>query len=405
VIDGSAPCRFDHDSMSRAKQDQSGTRPRRKPRTAPPRRAQEWFLFCDEAGNAGSNWLDTGQPYHVAAGWLVRGSRRSAFEGVIQHAVDGSQAPELKGATLLRRASGVRTILDVFGRLGKLAMPFYVIADRSFCLAGKAVEAFLDPVTNPAAGWLPTGAFSRRQAVWETISGLPEACLVTFAKAYREPTPEGFREAATGIASALRLVADVDPDLVTSFEAAALNAAKICAYETHDSAEAAHGLVTALNAPLFLHLVKKADRVMEMHDGAKMVVVHDEIARFDRVFARALRNVTVPANASAEFRGLDGEFVRIGIRNVARFEVSPSSTSFGVQAADLLATSVARLCRDAREGRAWSDELRELAESTLPALIAETDDNDTPFAGMMGHQDSLARILMPLFDKTRTSQT
>lgn len=384
--------------MSRPKQNKSGSRRSRKPsRPRPtPRPPREWFLFCDEAGNAGSNWLDAAQPYHVAAGWLVRASKRSAFEAVLRDASVGRQAGELKGATLLRRPSGVQLVIDIVRQLGQHSMPFFVMADRRFCIAGKAVEAFLDPVTNPAAGWLPTGAFHRRQAVWETVSEVPADVLDDFARAYRVPTPEAFSNSAAAIACALR-AARGDSRLVDAFEGAAQNASAICAYETHDSEDYAHGVITALNAPLFLHLVKKADRVLEAYDGARMVVVHDEIARFDRVFARALRSVTVPIGSAAEYRGLDGELVRIGVRNVAGFEVSSSDAALGVQAADLLAASVARLARDARDGREWSTELSELATLTLPALLVEHDGEDPPFAGMLGHRDSLGQILLPLF--------
>jgi hypothetical protein len=381
--------------MSRPWQRKSGGRPKKKARPRPLRHERQWFLFCDESGNAGSNWLDVEQPFHVAAGWLVAGRDRDEFEAVVSSALEESQAPELKGSTLLRRERGIVTVIGVIERLHGLGLPLFIVADRAFCVAGKAVDTFLDPFTNPAAAWLPTGALRRRQDVWETVSALPVNALNDFATAYRSPTPDAFRAAAGGLARALRDARAPD-ELVRGFEGAVLLADSICEAETFDAA-GGHGLATALNAPVFLHLVKKAERLLESmplaHPLAELAIIHDNVARVDRVLADALKTLSVPTNRSAEYVGLDGELVRLGVKHVARFEVSDSRAVPGIQAADLLATSVAKLAREARANGEWPGALGALGSLIMPALIGD----DPALAGMLGHRDRIAEVLRPLF--------
>lgn len=380
------------------RQKKSGSpRKTKKPARARPPRTGKWLLYCDEAGNAGSNWLDTAQPYHVEAGWLVGPSNRAAFQSAIEDAATQTQAGELKGSTLLRRPSGVATIVRLLKKLGASGgLPFFIIADRRFCIAGKAVDTFLDPSTNPAAEWLPTSACHRRQDVWEIVSALPDEALATFAEAYRAPSPEGFENAIRALVDGLR-AADAGTALINSFQAALPHAAAICQRETHASVDSSHGVATALNTPVFFHLVKKADRFMDTKKGHQMVVVHDEIRSFEDALRRTVEILSFPAGATPEYVGHDSELVRLGVQNVARFETAASSSVQGLQAADLLASSVARLARDLRHGRSWSDELHELAHLILPALMTENDDESPLFAGMLAHRDEIARLLAPVF--------
>ncbi len=357
----------------------------------------DWILYCDEAGNAGPNYWDREQPYHVSAGWLVSPDAHGAFENAIREACARTRAGELKGANLLRRPRGIRTIVRLFQELAATGcLPLFIIADRRFCVAGKAVETFLDPVTNPAAAWLPTGAVARRHGVWEVVAQLPDSALQVFAEAYREPSTDGFCAALHALVSALR-AAQAPRRLIITFEEAEPHLPRITQYETHGSELASHGVETALNAPVFFHLVKAADRFIEiMHPAERMVVVHDEIRAFAAVLERTVRALTVAADVSPEFIGLDGEMVRLGVKQVAGFRVESSANVPGLQAADLLASSVARLARDVRNGRPWSAELLELASITLPLLLSEDDGVPPMLAGMLADRGHIAELLVPL---------
>ena len=73
--------------------------------------------------------------------------------------------------------------------------------------------------------------------------------------------------------------------------------------------------------------------------------------------------------------------------------VGDSQAIPGIQAADLLATSVTRLAREARANGEWPGELHSLGSLVMPALLGD----EPPLTGMLGHRDGIAKVLLPLF--------
>jgi len=95
---------------------------------------------------------------------------------------------------------------------------------------------------------------------------------------------------------------------------------------------------------------------------------------------------------------VDERNVRFGLRNVSSFRTEGSASNPGLQAADLLASTVARLVREVHFTKPWTPEMQRLALSTLPALM----EDDPLFAGALAHRDTLGKMLLPMFKRLST---
>nr|WP_295902192.1 DUF3800 domain-containing protein [uncultured Bdellovibrio sp.] len=109
--------------------------------------------FVDESGNSGANYLDANQPYFILAGWLLFDSNIDAVEDAIlkwEKSLN-SQAGEVKGANLVKRIKGRKSIIELLKILSSLdALPVYSIMEKRFGLCAKFVESIFDSYYNPA---------------------------------------------------------------------------------------------------------------------------------------------------------------------------------------------------------------------------------------------------------------
>lgn len=106
----------------------------------------------------------------------------------------------------MKSTSGQECVADFLrAALDAGCEPIWSAAEKQYCVAAKIVETFFDPVTNPAAGWLPTGANADRQKVAEIFNSLSLAFLKPFLDAYREPSQDSLRSAANALYNAMRL--------------------------------------------------------------------------------------------------------------------------------------------------------------------------------------------------------
>ena len=80
------------------------------------------WIFCDESGNSGPNYLETESPFLLVGGFIVSGvTRRKTAEKIVTHFVDSLRLQanaEPKFRTVWR---GVRKeiVLHMFQELGK----------------------------------------------------------------------------------------------------------------------------------------------------------------------------------------------------------------------------------------------------------------------------------------------
>jgi len=351
-------------------------------------------LFVDESGNAGPNYLDDEQPFHVAAGFLVAQANLTTFRDAIKTTLRAGE----KGAQLMKSPDGQRRAIDIIKRIGAArGTPFFVIMDRRFAISGKMVDVFLDPFHQDAVDWLPTSALQERQRITERLSDMLSTTILNdFAKAYKAPAVGEFERSLRDIIACLQ--SHGDARLVTAFNGALRHVAAIVKSETYGDAATTHGQWASLNVPALAHLLRHVDRVMDSRSGL-FDVVHDRQEQFRLLFERLTTALSDVDADVVEVRVPDGTTYRGIYRNLNSFCTCNSASEVALQAADVLASSIARLARVATQShREWTDELQQLALMTLPALMDDCPIGGAPpFASIYAHERTTAALLTRMF--------
>jgi hypothetical protein len=349
-------------------------------------------FYVDEAGNAGINYLDEEQPFHVAAGIIVANEQRDELRAVYkQHCGRG---PEIKAAKRLGSNRGRRVIAETLQSLGALgAVPFFVVMDRKFSLVGKLIDIFLDPEHHDAVDWLPTHAIQMRNEITEALyEHLSAEVLSAFAIAYRVPSEDGFRQVLDMVIE--QLEARGDRRLSTAFIGAREAVARIVEWETYGDANGKHSDWAALNLPALTHLTRMADRYMTFRD-ARYSVIHDRNVQFAKMFTHSVSTISLPEYATPDWVLPDGTVYRVAFTHLDDFSMLDSRDEPLLRAADMLASTVSRVAREALRSPTSNDPtFAPLAKLTMPALM-ETDEYDNPtFAGAYAHRRVTAAMIM-----------
>lgn len=346
-------------------------------------------LFADESGSAGINYLDSGQPFHVAAGFLIACEHLAAAEAVVR-----TEFPrgEVKGKDLMGTPAGRRRAARVIqGMAQSRAFLFFIIMERRLSIAGRLVEVFLDPAHQDAVDWLPIGNMAQRQAVAERLLELlPTENLDLFARSYRNPDTDGFRAVLQAVIKSLTTRGE--DHLARSFAGAMDRVDTVLKAERYGANQLEHAQSVSLNLPAFMHLIKKVDMAMDAWRSkvpcATFQVVHDRQLQFEEAFERGIASALPPAPIPIDYRLPNGRPYRQHLQNFDSMSFADSSTVPMLQAADVLASCVRRTLFEVSSGK--SDQVDgELAMLTLPALL---DGEDTSYAGIYASQKSLEAL-------------
>lgn len=128
------------------------------------------YLFFDESGNTGTNWLDKNQPYYVYGGWLVKEEKKEDAEKAIKKIFSSSNARELKSSYILeKKRPEFKQLMDVF--LFKInAIPVFGVADKRYMVAAKIIETFFDYAYNPNINEYLTHPSDLKKALADIVS-------------------------------------------------------------------------------------------------------------------------------------------------------------------------------------------------------------------------------------------
>ncbi len=133
---------------------------------------------------------------------------------------------------------------------------------------------------------------------------------------------------------------------------------------------------------------------MDANSGT-LDVIHDETLEFEGVFRRFIDTTSIPGARVADIRVPNGNVYRAVLRNLRSFETRNSILDPALQAADVLAASVAKVARVARTPNSvWSHEMQRLAELTMPPLLMREE--GVPFAAFSGHSSTFSAIVANL---------
>lgn len=299
-------------------------------------------VYLDESGNDGPNYVSVSEPFYVLAGWIVPDARNvDASVLMEQFRQDHSpQSHDLKFRMFRRKPYLLCEQMTKLGTLG--LVPVFVLAEKRYCISGKIVETFLDPYyCQKLRSQFGFDLAAKREIANTLYERLPIDVLNTFAAAYREPNHEGLKLCLASVVDACRT--HINTELAQLMLGSENRLSEIAAAEVHAVDVFGKGSAT-INAPCLISMAMLLEQIGREKHMACRRLVHDEQGPyqtdFERIF-RAFQN----GNEEERFQ-LEGMDVPFGaIRTIDNLEFQQSHHQPLVQAADLLAGSIAHLAK------------------------------------------------------------
>lgn len=296
-------------------------------------------FYCDESGNSGGNYLDPQQPFYVLAGWLIEKDKRFKVDNVINkyRALHFQEKSELKGSEILKSTHGQKTVNDLFHEIGQTGcVPFFIIAEKKYCISGKIVEAFLDSEHNekilPVFSWM-NGV---KKSIAEIIYHDCPQSLINFAQAHNNPTIESIRIAQDTLINELNINGHFE--IANAVSGSSNYLGDILWEETHSMTAMPQKAMHSLNLPTFtsfIQILEKFSRKVNIH---KLRFYHDETKQFEEAYPEAFnwyRN-----GKEATFALENGTEIISGFSKIKTFKMINSKGNLMIQLADLLASFI-----------------------------------------------------------------
>lgn len=128
------------------------------------------YLFFDESGNTGTNWMDENQPYYIYGGWMVLQEKKEDAEDGIKKIFSSSKAKELKSSYVIeKKRPEFKKLIDfLLFEIGSI--PVFGIADKRYMIAAKIIETFFDREYNPNVNGYLTFKSDLKKALADSIS-------------------------------------------------------------------------------------------------------------------------------------------------------------------------------------------------------------------------------------------
>ena len=326
-------------------------------------------LFCDESGNSGSNFLDTGQPVYVLAGWLVPESARADAEQRIQglHRAVSPSAPELHGKRLLKTVRGRQAATALFCDLQDAGcIPLSLMSEKRYAIAAKIVETFLDPYYNSSItdrlGW----DIELKQRLANDLYELPDMYLSEFAEAYRACDAAKLRTSLGRLTTVLSL--RLDTELADAIRGSLERVDDIAQAEATASVSLPNRALASLNLPTFVSFLSVAEDVGRFINAPAIHITHDHSKEFAHGFRWAFETFK-NARPGREVRLPSGYLMAFRFQSVRSFTMADSRRAPIIQAADMLATALCSYATHIALERQPPQELLDIARMILPGAL------------------------------------
>lgn len=324
-------------------------------------------VYCDESGNSGPNYVDLQQPFYVLAGWLVPDDRVVEVSVLIDEfrKEHFRQRDELKADAVLRNDKTKIKCVDLFRELGQHhCVPIYLVAEKRFCIAGKIVETFMDPLYHKFLKNSFIVDVETKQEIANTLyERLPDKVIAQFANAYRAPSAPALGQALLEVMTAIE--ANVSPELAKAVAGCKEFIDEIAAVEAAISPLG--DVAGTLNMPCLVSFLMLVENLGRLGLARPIKVLHDQQHAYEEGYKRIFEMHKGMPRFFARLPQTEMPFTNL--EHVAEFEMRDSLTSMPIQAADLLAGAIHHCCRLAMGSQQLTPGDHALAESILPGLL------------------------------------
>jgi len=320
-------------------------------------------MFCDEAGNTGSNLSDPQQPIYVLAGWIYNEEKLSGIQAIIDR-VRRPGAKEVKAARLLESGRGMKDLAGAIQDLAQVGgIPIVVVAEKKYAIAGKIVESYLDPAHNQLIGGDWTWDSDLMQDAAEMCFQLPDPLLSEFAAAYRNNDGLGLE------AVLLKLVAVLSGPKESPLSVLMLGSKGRMTEVAEEGTKASRLRrgVNSLNFPVFWSLLHMVESIGRAYGADSISILHDETREFCDAFQMAFEAVKNGAGGGVILPN-DG-VIHGRLEVVSKLEYSTSHETPGIQAAEMLAGGVRKITECLQRRTQVAEELMPVVAITFPAVL------------------------------------
>lgn len=323
-------------------------------------------LYCDEAGNTGANYLDREQPVMVFASWMVSAEAEPKLLACLTKSLTNNQTHEVHAQKLLRRQRGWDLAAGFLETaLGVGSVPFFYIVEKRYQLAERIVHALLDPETNPLVRRSPVPGSPDYEGLTDFLYQLPDSALATFGAAVARPSPATVR---AGIETIVAALAHRDDRLAHAVSGCLANLEKVIDTDFSDRVGFKHEQITSPHLPGVVRMLESADAYAESHHLGAVEVIHDETAQYAAVLVRYF-DLMAGIGAKGKAPHVAPHLPRIGFAHLRTLRTLPSHTHGGIQAADVLATSLSKVLLASCSADSWTSPQTRVAQAFLGPLL------------------------------------
>lgn len=326
-------------------------------------------IYCDESGNSGGNYLDPQQPFYILAGWFVERNLKYRAENRIslfkkEHFPDKE---ELKGAEILKSNRGQILGNKLISDLGQAhCIPFFVIAEKRYCLSAKMVEAFLDSEHNekvsPAFSWMN----GIKKDIAQVIYNISDRSLEMFANAYKNPSIEALMNAQQTLIYELNQ--NSYSEIASAIEGSTKYMDLILEEENYGINALPNKALRSLNLPIFTSFIQIVERFTRNQKVKKVRMFHDETKQFREAYPEAFNWYARAKKEPVEFVLENGTTILSSLKSLQVFDMQESKDSMLIQGADMLASFINLYCTRIMTNKKISPELKKFGELLFSAL-------------------------------------
>jgi hypothetical protein len=351
-------------------------------------------LYCDEAGNTGANYLDRQQPVMVFASWMVSTEAEPELLACLTNLLPKNQGAREVHAHNLLRSNRSKQGWDLTADFIDAAMvtgsvPFFYIVEKRYQLAERIVHALLDPETNPRARTCPVPGRPAYDGLVDFLYQLPESALTIFGAAVARPSAVAVR---AGIEAVVTAVAISNAPLAHAISGCLANLEAVVASDFSDRVGFKHPQVTSPHLPGVVRMLEAADAYADLQYFGTVEVLHDETAQYREVLMRYFDLMTgIRAYGKGPY--VAPHRPRIGFAHLRTMRFLPSHEHRGIQAADVLATSLSKLLLATCMGDSWTSPQKRVALAVFGPLLRDNLSHGGVSASRQLKEDLRSRLI------------
>ncbi|MCY7984098.1 DUF3800 domain-containing protein [Bacillus inaquosorum] len=324
-------------------------------------------VYCDESGNSGKNFLDSGQPMYVLAGIMVERNQSYRLRNrIIEFRKECyPDQEEIKGSYILKNTKGQKNANILINSIFELGIPFFSIVEKKFMLALKMVETFLDPEYNKNLVTSFTWMNDTKKRIGQIFYNSINHSRDVFGEAYKRPSLELINKAQEELSGELEKTKNsLLAELVTQADTEKI-------YDEFQIANNSYsnGALASINLPILNSFFQIIERYSQNSMNTNKVrLIHDEHDKYESSFKKIF-NQYMDKKQIDSFELEGGQTILTSFKKLKKFEFCNSTASPIVQGVDIYASFLNKVCSKIFLRQNLSPEMNKFVKSSIGGVI------------------------------------